>query len=129
MSEIRSQLEQQAQNGRMMVKVFKILGWVFIGIGVMLCLTVVGIVVGAILIAAGFCILKFLPKFFAICSVILIATGVMQVFVRPRKDKETLAERLVNRSTITAFISVAVGIVGLLLGAGVIPMVHLNLGR
>jgi hypothetical protein len=65
MSEIRSQLEQQAQNGRMMIKVFKILGWVFIGIGVMLCLTVVGIVVGVILIAAGFCILKFLPKFFA----------------------------------------------------------------
>jgi len=72
---------------------------------------------------------EFLPKFFAICSLILIATGVMQVFVRPRKDKETLPERLVNRSTITAAVSVAVGIVGLLLGAGVIPMVHLNFGR
>ena len=71
----------------------------------------------------------FLPKFFAICSVILIATGVMQVFVRPRKAKETLAERLVNRSTITALVSVAVGILGLLLGTGVIPMVHLQLGK
>jgi uncharacterized membrane protein YfcA len=71
----------------------------------------------------------FLPKFFAICSVILIATGVMQVFVRPRKPKETLAERLVNRSTITAAVSVVFGILGLLLGAGVIPMVHLNLGK
>jgi len=71
----------------------------------------------------------FLPKFFAICSVILIATGVLQVFVRPRKERETLAERLVNRSTITALVSVIVGVLGLLLGAGVIPMVHLHIGQ
>jgi uncharacterized membrane protein YfcA len=71
----------------------------------------------------------FMPKFFAICSVILIITGVMQVFVRPRKERETLAERLVNRSTITAMVSVIVGVLGLLLGAGVLPMVHLHLGR
>ena len=71
----------------------------------------------------------FMPKFFAICSVILIITGVLQVFVRPRKERETLAERLVNRSTITAAVSVIVGVLGLLLGAGVIPMVHLHLGR
>ncbi len=70
----------------------------------------------------------FMPKFFAICSVILIATGVLQVFVRPRKQRETLVERLVNRSTITALVSVAVGVLGLLLGLGVIPMVHLHLG-
>jgi len=72
---------------------------------------------------------SFMPKFFAICSVILIATGVLQVFVRPRKERETLAERLVNRSTITAVVSVVVGVLGLLLGFGVIPMVHFNIGR
>ena len=72
---------------------------------------------------------SFMPKFFAICSVILIATGVLQVFVRPRKERETLAERLVNRSTITAVVSVIVGVLGLLLGAGVIPMIHVQLGR
>jgi uncharacterized membrane protein YfcA len=72
---------------------------------------------------------SFMPKFFAICSVILIATGLLQVFVRPRKERETLAERLVNRSTITAVVSVIVGVLGLLLGSGVIPMVHFNLGR
>jgi uncharacterized membrane protein YfcA len=72
---------------------------------------------------------SFMPKFFAICSVILIATGVIQVFVRPRKERETLAERLVNRSTITAVVSVVVGVLGLLLGFGVIPMVHFNIGR
>lgn len=70
-----------------------------------------------------------MPKFFAICSIILIVTGVLQVFVRPRKERETLAERLVNRSTITALVSVTVGILGLLLGFGVIPMIHMNLGR
>ena len=70
----------------------------------------------------------FLPKFFVICSVILMITGVMQVLVRPRKERETAAERLVNRATITAFVSVVVGILGLLLGLGVIPMVHLHLG-
>jgi len=35
----------------------------------------------------------------------------------------------VNRSTITALVSVIVGVLGLLLGAGVIPMVHLHIGQ
>jgi len=69
-----------------------------------------------------------LPKFFVICSVILILTGVAQVFVRPRKDRETAAERFVNRATITAAVSVTIGILGLLIGLGVIPMVHLRFG-
>jgi uncharacterized membrane protein YfcA len=68
----------------------------------------------------------FLPKFFVICSVILMVTGVMQVLVRPRKERESLAERLVNRATITALVSVIFGILGLLLGLGIIPMVHLR---
>ena len=68
----------------------------------------------------------FLPKFFVISSVILILTGVGQVLVRPRKEKETLSERLVNRATITAFISLAIGVAGLLLGLGVLPMPRLH---
>ena len=60
----------------------------------------------------------FLPKFFVLCSAILILTGVAQLFVRPRKEKETLAEKIVNRSTITAALSLAMGVLGL----GVIPM-------
>ena len=70
----------------------------------------------------------FLPKFFVLCSVILILTGVAQVFVRPRKPRETLVEQLVNRSTITALISLTIGVLGLLIGLGVIPMVRLRLG-
>jgi hypothetical protein len=68
----------------------------------------------------------FLPKFFLISSIILILTGVGQVLVRPRKPNETLAEKLVNRATITAVISLAVGVAGLLLGLGVLPMPRLG---
>ena len=64
----------------------------------------------------------FLPKFFVICSVILILTGVAQFFVRPRKENETLAEKIINRATITAVLSVGMGVLGLLLGLGVVPM-------
>jgi hypothetical protein len=68
----------------------------------------------------------FLPKFFIISSVILILSGVAQVFVRPRKPNETLAEKVINRATLTAVISLAIGIGGLLLGLGVLPMPKLR---
>ena len=63
-----------------------------------------------------------LPRFFVICSAILILAGVAQLFVRPRRPSETLAEKLVNRATITALLSVAFGILGLCIGLGVLPM-------
>ena len=62
------------------------------------------------------------PRFMVICSVILLIAGVAQVFVRPRDDKETLAQKLVNRSTITALFSIAFGIAGLLFGLGILKM-------
>jgi len=65
-----------------------------------------------------------LPRFFVISSVILLLAGVAQVFVRPRQQNETIAQKVVNRSTITAAQSVSMGILGLLLGLGVIPMPH-----
>jgi len=65
-----------------------------------------------------------LPKFSVICSVILILTGVAQYLVRPRRDKESLPENIANRSTITAVLSIAVGIAGLLVGLGIVPMPH-----
>jgi uncharacterized membrane protein YfcA len=67
-----------------------------------------------------------LPKFFVICSVILILTGVAQYLVRPRKSKESLPEKVANRATITALLSIAVGIAGLLIGLGVVPMPHFH---
>ena len=63
-----------------------------------------------------------MAKFYIICSVILILTGVAQVFVRPRRPNETLPEKIVNRATITAVLSLAFGVVGLLLGLGVISL-------
>jgi hypothetical protein len=67
----------------------------------------------------------FLPKFFVISSVILILTGVGQVLVRPRKPGETMAEKLVNRATLTAFVSLIIGVAGILLGLGVLAMPRL----
>lgn len=66
----------------------------------------------------------FLPKFFILSSVILILVGMAQVLVRPRKANETLVEKLVNRATLTAIVSVGIGVAGLLLGLGVLPMPH-----
>jgi hypothetical protein len=63
-------------------------------------------------------------KFFVICSVILILTGVAQVFVRPRKPNETVVEKIVNRSTITALLSLSFGVLGLMVGLGILRMPH-----
>jgi hypothetical protein len=62
------------------------------------------------------------PKFLVICSVILIIAGLAQVFVRPRGERETPLQKLINRSTITALVTVAFGIAGLLFGLGVLKM-------
>jgi len=65
---------------------------------------------------------RLLPKFFILCSVILILTGVAQYLVRPRQQGENARQRAVNRSSITALISVAIGVLGLLLGLGILKM-------
>jgi hypothetical protein len=62
------------------------------------------------------------PRFLVICSVILIIAGVAQIFVRPRKDKETPLEKVINRATITALVSLAFGVAGLLYGLGVLKL-------
>ena len=69
----------------------------------------------------------FMPKFFVICSVILILAGIAQVFFRPRNPKEPMLQKIINRATITAVVSLAFGIAGLLIGLGVLPMP--NIGR
>ena len=64
----------------------------------------------------------FLPKFFVISGAILILTGVGQVLVRPRKSDETLLQKIVNRATLTALVSLAIGVAAVLLGLGVLKM-------
>lgn len=61
-------------------------------------------------------------KFFAIGGVILILSGVMQFFVRPRKAGE---HPYLNRGAIWAAFCVAVGLAAILVGAGVIPLASL----
>ena len=62
------------------------------------------------------------PRFLVICSIILIIAGVAQIFVRPRGEGETPLQKLVNRATITALVSLAFGIAGLLYGFGVFKL-------
>jgi hypothetical protein len=69
---------------------------------------------------------RLLPKFFIVCSVILIMTGVAQYLVRPRRDRESPVEKVANRSAITALLSIAIGILGLLLGLGILKMPRLG---
>ena len=62
------------------------------------------------------------PRFLIVCSIILLIAGVAQVFVRPRADDETPLQKIINRSTITALVTVAFGIAGLLYGLGVFKL-------
>jgi hypothetical protein len=61
-------------------------------------------------------------KFFAIGGVILILSGAMQLFVRPRKPNE---HRYLNRGTIWAVFCVLVGLAAILVGTGMIPLASL----
>ncbi|MEO5768471.1 MAG: hypothetical protein ABIS92_08975 [Polyangia bacterium] len=69
---------------------------------------------------------SFMPKFFVISGAILVLSGVAQVFVRPRKSGETMAQKIVNGAVIRAVLFVTCGVLGILLGLGVIPMMRFN---
>jgi hypothetical protein len=70
--------------------------------------------------------LSFMPKFFLISGAILMISGVAQVFVRPRKAGETTAQKMINGSVLRAVVFVVCGLLGVLIGLGVIPMVRLD---
>ncbi|MES1207076.1 MAG: hypothetical protein ABUS79_14150 [Pseudomonadota bacterium] len=69
---------------------------------------------------------EFMPKFFVISGVILMLSGLAQVFVRPRKADETGLQKVVNGSVLRAVLFVTCGILGVLLGLGVLPMIRLG---
>lgn len=69
---------------------------------------------------------EFMPKFFVISGVILVLSGLAQVFVRPRQAGESMAQKVVNGAVLRAVIFVTCGVLGVLLGLGVIPMVRLG---
>lgn len=70
--------------------------------------------------------LSFMPKFFVISGVVLLVSGVAQVFVRPRKPGESTAQKIINGSVLRALVFATCGLLGILLGLGVIPMLRLG---
>jgi hypothetical protein len=66
----------------------------------------------------------FMPKFFVLSGAILVISGLAQVFVRPRKPNETLAHKLFNGAALRAVMFVTCGVLGILLGLGIVPMIH-----
>ena len=58
-------------------------------------------------------------RFFIVGGVILMLTGALQLAVRPRKPGE---HRWLNRGMVWAGFCIAVGVLAVLLGAGVFPL-------
>jgi uncharacterized membrane protein len=63
---------------------------------------------------------------FVFGGVILMISGVLQALVRPRKPNETPAQRLVNGATIRAVFFVVMGLMAILVGARVIPLMPMG---
>jgi hypothetical protein len=61
-------------------------------------------------------------KFFVVGGAILIISGVAQALVRPRKARESGAQRYINGSTVRAVMFVTVGVLAIMVGLGAIPM-------
>lgn len=63
-----------------------------------------------------------MEKFFLVSGIVLIVSGVLQSLVRPRAEGETTLARVASRSTLRALVFVTVGVVGILVGVGVLPL-------
>lgn len=66
----------------------------------------------------------FMPKFFVISGIVLVLAGLAQVFVRPRKPGESAAQRILNAAVLRSVVFVTCGVLGVLLGLGLLPMVR-----
>jgi hypothetical protein len=66
----------------------------------------------------------FMPKFFVISGIVLVVSGLAQVFVRPRKAGESTTQRIFNGAVLRSVVFVTCGVLGVLLGLGVLPMVR-----
>lgn len=58
-------------------------------------------------------------QFFVLLGGILMVSGLLQAWVRPRKPNES---RLLNRGTIWAAFCVLFGVCAILVGAGIVPL-------
>ena len=57
---------------------------------------------------------------------VLMISGVLQALVRPRKPNETAAERLINGATVRAVFFCVMGLLAILVGAGVLPLLPMG---
>ena len=65
-------------------------------------------------------------RIFILGGIILIVSGILQALVRPRAPRESPAQRLVNAATVRAAFFVLVGLVAILVGLGVIPLMPMG---
>jgi uncharacterized membrane protein len=56
-------------------------------------------------------------------GVVLIATGILQAFLRPRAANETPMQRVINGATVRAVFFTLVGLLAILVGTGTVPIV------
>jgi uncharacterized membrane protein len=63
---------------------------------------------------------------FILGGVVLIVSGILQALVRPRQAKETPLSRVVNAATIRAVFFVLMGLLCILVGTGVVPLLPLG---
>jgi hypothetical protein len=57
---------------------------------------------------------------------VLMISGVLQALVRPRKPNETTSERLINGATVRAVFFVAMGLLAILVGTRVVPLMPMG---
>jgi hypothetical protein len=57
---------------------------------------------------------------------VLMISGVLQAVVRPKKPNETPGERLVNAATVRAFFFCVMGLLAILVGLRVIPLLPMH---
>ena len=61
---------------------------------------------------------------FILGGIILIGSGILQAVVRPRKPDERGPGRFINGPIVRAVMFVVVGVLAVLVGAGVIPLIE-----
>jgi hypothetical protein len=71
--------------------------------------------------------LRFMPMFFVVCGAILVISGIAQALVSQRPPNESKLARWLSRPYLKMVMFVTVGVLGILVGVGVIPIPHLRL--
>lgn len=63
-----------------------------------------------------------LPRFFLISGAVLVVTGLLKLWILPRREGAGPLEHWLGRASLWAVFCVVVGVAGVLVGLGVIPV-------